>query len=130
MKPTNDKASKRRQRYLQKEIMPNGRAYILTLILTTRTRAKKKNIYFDLCFEDIAMPLVCPILNIKFQVGRETWYNSPSIDRIDNTQGYTKDNIIIVSMMANSIKNQATPLQIRQVADFYENLYKERNEKS
>jgi len=76
------------------------------------------------------MPLLCPILNIKFQVGRETWYNSPSIDRIDNTQGYTKDNIIIVSMMANSIKNQATPLQIRQVADFYENLYKEKNEKS
>ena len=37
-----------------------------------------------------------------------------------------KGNVIMVSHMANSIKNQATPDQIQKVATFYEKLYKEK----
>lgn len=34
--------------------------------------------------------------------------NSPSIDRIDSTKGYTRDNIQIISWKANSIKRNAS----------------------
>jgi len=49
---------------------------------------------------------------------------TPSIDRIDPKKGYVKDNIIVVSMRANRIKNDATVDEIRKVADFYEKLLK------
>ncbi len=68
----------------------------------------------------------CPILGIKLEIGSDNWQNSPSLDRIDNTKGYEKGNVIMVSHMANSIKNQATPSQIKKVADFYMKLYAEK----
>ena len=49
---------------------------------------------------------------------------TPSIDRIDPKKGYVKDNIIVVSMRANRIENDATVDEIRKVADFYEKLLK------
>ena len=63
---------------------------------------------------------------MELVIGMENWYDSPSLDRIDNTKGYEKGNVIMVSLMANSIKNQATPDQIQKVATFYKKLYKER----
>ena len=63
---------------------------------------------------------------MKLKIGMDNWQNSPSLDRIDNDKGYTKGNVIMVSHMANSIKNQATPDQIQKVATFYKKLYKER----
>ena len=48
--------------------------------------------------------------------------NSVSIDRIDNNRGYVYDNIVIVSMLANRIKNSATPDQIISVGEFYKRL--------
>jgi hypothetical protein len=60
------------------------------------------------------------------EIGSDNWQNSPSLDRIDNTKGYEKGNVIMVSHMANSIKNQATPSQIKKVADFYMKLYAEK----
>ena len=67
------------------------------------------------------------ILGIPFEVGSDNWQNSPSLDRIDNKRGYEKGNVIVVSMMANSIKNQATPSQIKKVGDFYEKLYRKKS---
>jgi len=45
--------------------------------------------------------------------------NSPTLDRIDNTKGYTKDNIIIVSFKANTIKNSATIEELEKVLQYY-----------
>jgi len=92
-----------------------------------RNRSKKRNIYFNLSLDDFEIGTKCPILNIPFKVGKENWQNSPSLDRIDNRRGYEKDNVIVVSTMANSIKNQATPKQIKKVAEFYEKIYNEKN---
>ena len=87
-----------------------------------KARARRRNIFFDLTLDDIKLGTHCPILDVKFEVGRENWQNSPSLDRIDNSKGYEPDNVIVVCMMANSIKNQATPDQIRKVADFYNEI--------
>lgn len=47
---------------------------------------------------------------------------SPSLDRVDNSLGYIKGNVIIVSMKANAIKNSATVLELEQVARYYKSL--------
>jgi hypothetical protein len=78
-----------------------------------RRRAQIKGLEFTLTREDIVVPEVCPILGIPlvagFSNGRE---DSPSVDRIDLSKGYTVDNIQIISYLANRMKNNATLEQI------------------
>jgi hypothetical protein len=79
----------------------------------TQDRAKRRNIKFSLKEEDLVIPSCCPILNIPLFVGTKGNYlNSPTIDRIDNTKGYTPDNIAIISSLANTMKNCATKEQL------------------
>jgi hypothetical protein len=118
---------KRRERYKLIECDPQSRDYKLTMLRQAKARARKRNIFFDLTLEDIHIGESCPILGIPFEVGAEHWYNSPSLDRINNKRGYEPDNIIVVCTMANSIKNQATPKQVKKVGKFYAKLYKERS---
>ena len=47
---------------------------------------------------------------------------SPSIDRIIPTLGYVRGNVIVVSLKANRIKNDATPDELMEVARFYKEL--------
>lgn len=41
--------------------------------------------------------------------------NSPSIDRLDNTKGYVKGNINIISWRANRIKSDATLDELEKI---------------
>lgn len=94
--------------------------------LNAKHRAKNKNIHFDIQPENIKIPDYCPALNIKLKIseGIRRTDNSPSLDRIDITKGYTKDNIVVVSHKANCIKyNTKHPNEIQQVADFYKSIY-------
>ena len=109
----------RKTRYETVEKNPQGKDYRLHMLRMAKKRARRRNIFFDLNLEDIKIGTHCPILCLKFEVGMDNWQNSPSLDRIDNNRGYESDNVIVVCMMANTIKNQATPDQIRKVADFY-----------
>ncbi len=110
---------------------------------SARYRAKKNNIPYSLSIHDLREIITeeCPILGIKFELNKQgqewgkgksknNWQNSPSLDRIVPEKGYVKDNIIIVSLMANSIKNQATPEQILTVGNFYKHLYNEKGIKN
>ena len=116
----------RQERYRAIESNPQHREYKVTMLRKARNRAKKRNIYFNLTLNDFHIGEKCPILGTRFKVGLDNWQNSPSLDRIDNRRGYEKGNVIVVCTMANSIKNQATPSQIKKVADFYEKLYEEK----
>ncbi len=117
----------RKERYRLVEANPQNRQYKVTMLRKAKNRAKRRNIYFDITLDDIVIGRECPILGIPFEVGSDNWQNSPSLDRIDNKRGYEKGNVIVVSMMANSIKNQATPSQIKKVGDFYEKLYRKKS---
>lgn len=83
-------------------------------------RAQKYGLEFDLHWKDLEIPEVCPILEIPLEFSRtgKPTDNSPSIDRKDPTKGYTKDNVWIVSFMANSIKRNANPETLRKFADW------------
>jgi len=79
------------------------------IIIRSRSRAKQRNINFSLTIEDFTLPIYCPILNIKldyFSIG--TTKNTASLDRIDNSKGYISGNVMIISYLANSMKNSAS----------------------
>ena len=50
------------------------------------------------------------------QTDQPSLSNSPSIDRIDPSKGYTKDNVWVISRRANTIKSNATVDEVEKVA--------------
>lgn len=90
------------------------------LLRAARRRAKQKGIEFDLQPGDIAIPERCPALGLRLRVTRGITGSdcSPSLDRIDNSKGYTKDNVAIVSFRANTIKNSATAQELRKIVNY------------
>lgn len=95
-----------------------------------KTRARKNGVEFSLVVEDIVIPEVCPVLGIPLipcarNHGERgpTEPNSPTIDRIDNSKGYTKDNVVVVSWRANRLKNNATLEEMRMISDFYSQFF-------
>lgn len=83
------------------------------LLRQAKTRAKDKQLEFDLTLEDIVIPERCPIMGEIMQYIPNGYSDySPSIDRIDSKKGYVKDNIQIISSIANRMKWTATQEQL------------------
>jgi len=74
-----------------------------------RDRARKLAVPFSIEPSDVKMPKVCPLLGIPISyTNKITSKNSPSIDRVIPSRGYTKENTLTISHHANQIKNDAT----------------------
>ncbi len=74
-----------------------------------RDRALRSGRKFTITPDDIIIPKNCPILGFPLKHCRgKAGYNSPSLDRIDSSQGYTKDNIRVISHRANTLKRDGT----------------------
>lgn len=87
----------------------------LRLLNNARNRAINKNLEFNLTIDDIIIPKECPILETPFVMGKKGDYMyTPSIDRIDNSKGYIKGNIQIISMKANTMKNSASTEELQK----------------
>ena len=86
-----------------------------------RVRAKRDGLSYSL--SSISIPAVCPVLGIPLLVGnkRGPCDHSPTLDRFDNTRGYTPDNVRVISWRANRIKNDATADELRKVLAYVEN---------
>lgn len=79
------------------------------LLSAAKKRAKQNNISFSIVLEDIIIPEYCPILGLKLEIGAgKICDSSPSLDRIESTLGYTKENIQVISNLANRMKNSAS----------------------
>lgn len=88
---------------------------------TTKSRAKKLGIPFDLTIDDIIIPTHCPILGIELyrNEGKHgSNNNSPSIDRIIPSRGYVKGNISIISSRANAIKSNTTIQELEKILEY------------
>lgn len=84
-----------------------------------KQRAKKNGREFTITVDDIVIPDRCPILGIEINVnsGKSgAFYNSPSLDRIDNSRGYTPDNVQVMSQRANVMKAAASNTDLHNFA--------------
>lgn len=83
-----------------------------------RTRSRKMGVVCDLEESDIIVPKFCPLTNIPISRGASTPKdNSPSVDRIDNSKGYVKGNIRVISYLANRMKSNANRDQLFYFSD-------------
>lgn len=85
--------------------------------------AKKRNIDFSLSEQDLRDKWTthCPIYKKELVLfSNSDW--SPSVDRINNQIGYTKENIIVVSRKANQQKNTTTVEELKMLYEFYSSL--------
>jgi hypothetical protein len=79
-----------------------------------KQRAKRRGIEFSIDPEDIVIPSKCPVFGFDLVcgVGKSNRpggnRNSPSLDRIDQSRGYIKGNIRVISHLANTMKLNAT----------------------
>jgi hypothetical protein len=83
------------------------------LLNASRARAKEKNREHTLTKQDLfdlyPKDNKCPIFGFELQWNTSGFReNSPSIDRIDSSKGYTKENVQIISWKANRIKGYAS----------------------
>lgn len=89
-----------------------------------KRRALERGHAFDLSLEDIIIPDTCPVLGIpisRHETSRNS-HNSPSLDRIDNSKGYVKGNVCVISYLANMIKSVGSADDHLKVADYIKRL--------
>jgi hypothetical protein len=87
-------------------------------------RVKDSGIEFDITSEDIILVEFCPLLGVELEYANSKATDfSPSLGRIDPTKGYIKDNIQVVSFLANRMKNSATPEMLVRFANNILDLY-------
>lgn len=95
------------------------------LIYSARNNAKLRGIEFNITEDDVVIPTHCPLLGVEltciFGEGRVS--TNMSLDRIDNTKGYTPDNIQVICDLANRMKQDATPEQLIAFANGVLNIY-------
>jgi hypothetical protein len=92
--------------------------YKKRMLSGAKQRAKAKGLTFDLTLEDIHIPIYCPILGMPLYTSELDTDCSPSIDRIDNSGGYTKDNIQIISTRANRIKSDSSIEELQRMLNY------------
>jgi predicted nucleic acid-binding Zn-ribbon protein len=86
-----------------------------------KMRSKETGKEFNIEVSDISIPTTCPVLGIELNMnsGKSGAYrNSPSLDRINNSKGYTKDNIQVISQLANAMKCHASNKELHMFAQW------------
>ena len=102
--------------------------YLCSMMLAqAKRRARQYQREFNLDFEYIKSLAVshCPVLGTRllweYSHGMGTGDHSPSLDRIDNTKGYIKGNVAIISHKANAMKKNFLITELRACLDYMAN---------
>jgi hypothetical protein len=105
----------------------HGRPPLQRLLTTARKSAKKRRLEFNLQEADLLpLPVYCPILGLRLVYEtRLGWdprdaarYSLASLDRKDNSRGYVKGNVFIVSWRANQLKSDGTADEHEAIASW------------
>jgi hypothetical protein len=79
------------------------------ILRRAKMRARQLDLDFNLEKEDIIVPMICPYLKVplKFEMGKGYQDTNISLDRINNSKGYIKGNVEVISTLANKMKANA-----------------------
>lgn len=122
--------SKKKQWYLENigHIKEYNRQYRLDnpekyLLRKAAHNAKESNREFNIEVSDVIIPDICPVLGIPIYLKQDGSVNdnSPSLDRFDNSKGYIKDNVNVISWKANKLKGSATISELKKLVKWMEN---------
>lgn len=70
----------------------------------------------------------CPILGLELRPSDKIISpNSPTLDRIDPTKPYTKDNVVIICNRANRLKSNASFEELTKLWKFYSKIEENKN---
>jgi hypothetical protein len=98
------------------------------MLQAAKHRANEFGVPFSLTRGDVTIPTHCPALGIPLQVGKGKIVDgSPSLDRIRPEVGYVRGNVVVVSHLANRIKNSASLEQLISIADWALRMLKEKS---
>lgn len=93
-----------------------SRSRVYKMWAGTKSRAKASGIEHTIKYTDIKLVDTCPVLGITLNYSNNKLLDdSPSLDRMDNSRGYVKDNIRVISFKANRIKCDASVQDIEAV---------------
>ena len=97
------------------------------MLSSAKSRAKEKGLMFDIHYEDVSIPNLCPVLKIPLIPSTDGSLNdnSPSLDRMVPYLGYTKGNVKVISMKANRIKTDATSNELEAVLEYVKQIEQE-----
>jgi len=88
------------------------------MLLRAKRRASERGLPFDLTLDDVLpLPTTCPIFGRELrthQCPQDPW--AYSLDRIDNSKGYVRGNVAVMSYKANRLKNDGTAEEHEAVA--------------
>lgn len=107
-----------RENIKEKSRIKNRTNRSYTMWRDARYRAKKYNLPFDIEVDDIIIPELCPILNIKLDLSTKNKNYSPSLDKINPKLGYIKSNIRVISFRANRLKSDLTINEIKKLYEY------------
>jgi hypothetical protein len=84
------------------------------------SRSKSKGIEFCLKETDIApLPTHCPVFGLELTRGNGQQDPAGySLDRLDNRKGYIPGNVVVMSYLANRLKNDGTAAQHARLAEW------------
>lgn len=95
------------------------------LLYAAKSHANRKNLECTITIDDIIIPSHCPVLEIpliptvgKGRQNRHETYNSPTLDRRDNSQGYIRGNVFVISGRANHLKSNSTIEEMEAVLSY------------
>lgn len=106
-------ASKYMSEYLR--VRPEKR-----LLFNARSRSAKKGYECSIDESDILVPEYCPICDIKLDLYREHGITDalPTLDRVDNSKGYVKGNVRVISWRANQLKRDITVEEAKRLYEY------------
>jgi hypothetical protein len=113
------------------ESMDNFRAQCWKRFKQKKYNTTSTRHVWDVEFEDIYFPLICPVLGVKLDYsGKEGGRSefAPSFDRLDPTLGYVRGNVVIMSWRANRLKNDGTAEEHRALADFLDSYHETKDD--
>lgn len=89
------------------------------MFAAAKYRARIAGLDFDIVKDELELPEFCPVFGIKLE-----WTpgvrsdNSFSLDRRDNTEGYTKENTRVISWKANRLKRVMSLQEIESLYNY------------
>jgi hypothetical protein len=86
------------------------------LVSDAGTRARKRGLEFD-GLRDIAisLPTACPCCSNTLDYTKKIFNLSPSLDRVNNSRGYTLDNVRVICRRCNSLKRDASIEDVERI---------------